>query len=102
MYPRHEDNGIPRVYKDDGRRGEHHSHVALAGGYGLPSPDGCLFLDVLHIGESLAMQELFGQEHGGRTDATDPEDGPDLCRLKRRLGGVNIRWQSQNSSSTRE
>ena len=45
---------------------EVHADVDLAGGQGLAEGRALADLDVLHVGEPLGLQELFGHDTGGR------------------------------------
>ena len=81
--PREDDDGVPCIHPDEERPDEVQDDVDLAGSQGwrekVPG-----HLDVLDIGEPLALQEVFGHVQGGDTDGGALRQ-PELRRLGRRL-----------------
>ena len=84
MHPCKDDERVARIDADDERPGEACGNVDLAGGQRLLHREASRDLDVLHIGESLAMQELFGDVLRGNTDVGVVEH-PERRGLGRRL-----------------
>ena len=81
--PRQEDDGVPRLQPEEGRRREESIEVCFTRGEGFLDAFGPLLLEVVHLGEPFAAQQFFGHVLGGLTDAGDL-DQPDPRRL---LGG---------------
>jgi hypothetical protein len=80
MDARQHDNGIARVHADNERGGEAQAEVGVARGEGLREAGSFHGLDVLDLGEPLALQEVFGHVLGGNTDPGDL-DQPKRRRL---------------------
>ncbi len=96
MDSRQDDDGVPRLQAEEERRGEMQAEVGFAGGEGRRDVGGPLLLDVLHLGEPLAAQQLFGHILGGLTDAGNL-DQPEPRRLRRRLRGDRPGVHSQGA-----
>jgi hypothetical protein len=93
--------GVPGLQANDQRRGEVPIEVGLAGGQRLLDPFGALFLDVVHVGEPLLPEELFGHVLGVLTDAGHL-DQPEPRGLGRRLRGNRPGVQAEQPHWARE
>src|SRR5215510_12719601 len=69
--------------------------VDLASGERRLLGEEVLFLDVLHLGEALRLQEGFGHVLGSHTNGADIPDQPELRGLRRRLRGDRPRAQAE-------
>ena len=80
--PRQEDDGVPRLQPEEGRRREESIEVGFTRGEGFLDAFGPFLLEVVHLGEPFAAQQCFGHILGGLTDARDL-DQPDRGRFGR-------------------
>jgi hypothetical protein len=86
---------VPRFHAQEKWRAEKLGEVDLAGSERWPLFSVCRLRDVLHLGESLPVQEFFGHILSGHTDGGIP-DQPDPRRLRRRLRSHRPGRQAQD------
>ena len=97
---RQEDNRQPCIHMDEERCDERHADVNPSRReqqtwvYGLVG-------DVLHIDEAFGLQQFLGNVLRRDADPWDPVQ-PDPRRLRRRLRGERLRFQSKESCGSRQ
>src|SRR5882724_780607 len=92
---------VPRVHTHDEHRGKVVADVGCTGGEGLVEPAGLLLRDIVHLGESLAPQELFRNILGGQTEA-EAVVYPEHRRLGRRFCGDRPGGHAKEPRRSRE
>jgi hypothetical protein len=84
-----EEDRLLRVNPDDDASRERAGEIGVVHGDKLGEAQSWIDLHILHIGESLGLQQLFSNELGHRTDARIVDE-PDVRRLGRGSAAADL------------